>query len=38
MPEVRDLEAKLAALRREVADTGRAGFTPRNCVSSRILP
>ena len=28
MPEVRDLEAKLAALRREIADAGRSGFTP----------
>ncbi|HLH92522.1 MAG TPA: hypothetical protein VKX28_29175 [Xanthobacteraceae bacterium] len=28
MPEVRDLEAKLVALRREIADGRRCGFTP----------
>jgi hypothetical protein len=28
MPEVRELEAKLASLRREVAEARRSGFTP----------
>jgi hypothetical protein len=28
MPEVCELEARLASLRREVADAGRAGLTP----------
>lgn len=28
MPEVRELEAKLVALRREVAEATRSGFTP----------
>jgi hypothetical protein len=28
MPEVRDLEARLASLRREVAEANRSGFTP----------
>jgi len=28
MPEVRELEAKLASLRREVAEAKRSGFTP----------
>ena len=28
MPEVRELEAKLVALRREVAEARRSGFTP----------
>jgi hypothetical protein len=28
MPEVRELEARLVSLRREVADARRSGFTP----------
>jgi hypothetical protein len=35
MPELRDLEAKLAALRREVAQGTHAGYTPTEILKLR---
>jgi hypothetical protein len=36
MPEVRDLEAKLVALRREIADARHSGLTPSQIRKLRL--